>query len=249
MVLGNAFGIVTMYTLHTYDIGDVWGGEITYDPSQLSNLNAALTDFIANNQDPRAALDLNYLLLTGNQPRAIEVSFFYDGPTPSNAFAAFMSIPNLNDTTQTQRYPQLLDVPGTSALGLRSSNAVNSLPNIPSSNMTSFLEWHWNQATEGPFLPSLQDCDIEVFTMALQPIPVGLQQASMSHGPGALALDPAHGDKMWIEYDIGWVKAACDNQGPQNLMRLVDQALAYQKETYAGIEPTHYVSGDLSFVP
>jgi hypothetical protein len=85
--------------------------------------------------------------------------------------------------------------------------------------------------------------------MALQPISVGLQQASASHGPGALQVNPHHGDKMWIEYDIGWAKPGCDDQCPQGLKQFVDEALEYQKQTYAGIKPTHYKYGDLSFVP
>lgn len=130
-----------MYTLQTYDIGDIWGGQMTYDPSHLTEINEAITNFIANNQDPRAAIILGYMVVIGNESSTININYFYDGPAPpSNVFAAFMSIPSLSGTTKTQRYPQLLNVSGSSSLGLSSSNAVNSLPNMPSNNMTSFLD-------------------------------------------------------------------------------------------------------------
>jgi hypothetical protein len=249
-VPGNAFGVVTMYTLKTYDIGEVWGGERTYGPDQLNKINAAITDFISDSQDPRAAIILDYIFVAENQTNLITVAYFYNGPNPpSRVFAAFLSIPYLSDTTKTQRYPELLDTQVTSALGLRTSNVFNSLPNMPSAAMTSFLDWHWNEALNATFLSSRQTYGLELYSMALQPIPVALQRASAAHGPRALSLDPDNGDKLWIEYDVGWTNAAGDDTLPRQLKSTADRALAYQKETYAEVKPTNYVSGDLSFVP
>jgi hypothetical protein len=216
-ITGNMIGIVTMYTLITYDIGEVWGGDMTWDPKYMSEINAAISGFTANNKDSRAALIPGYT--------------------------------SLSDTTKTQRYPQLLDIPGTtSATGLRTTNAVNSLPNMCISNMTSFLDWHWNHSSRAPFMSSRKHFEIQLFTMALQPISVGLQQASTAHGSGALAVHPDHGDKMWIEYDIGWLGSTCDTKCPQQVKDLADQAVEYQREMYAESTPTNYVSGDLSYV-
>jgi hypothetical protein len=115
--------------------------------------------------------------------------------------------------------------------------------------MTSFLDWHWNEASNASFLSSRQTYGLELYSMALQPIPVALQRASAAQGPGALSLDPNNGDKLWIEYDVGWTKTAGDDKLPQQLKSAADRALAYQKKTFAGVKPTNYVSGDLSFVP
>ncbi|KAF2670785.1 FAD-binding domain-containing protein [Microthyrium microscopicum] len=246
---GNAFGVVTSYTLKAYDINQVWGGERTYGPDQLDKINSALTNFISGSQDPLAAIILDYVFVAENQTNQITVAYFYHGPTPSSVFETFMSIPYLADTTRTQRYPELLDTQVTSALGLRTSNVFNSLPNMPSTNMTSYLDWHWKQASDATLLSSRQAYGIELLSMALQPIPVALQRASGAHGAGALSLDPNNGDKLWIEYDVGWTKDAGDDILPQQLKSIADDALAYQKETYAGVNPTSYVSGDLSVVP
>jgi hypothetical protein len=249
-ITGNMIGIVTMYTLITYDIGEVWGGDMTWDPKYMSEINAAISGFTANNKDSRAALIPGYTFVAGNQSSHISMAYFYDGPSPpAKVFAAFTSVPSLSDTTKTQRYPQLLDIPGTtSATGLRTTNAVNSLPNMCISNMTSFLDWHWNHSSRAPFMSSRKHFEIQLFTMALQPISVGLQQASTAHGSGALAVHPDHGDKMWIEYDIGWMGSTCDTECPQQVKDLADQAVEYQREMYAESTPTNYVSGDLSYV-
>lgn len=182
----------------------------------------------------------------------INIDFFYHGPTPpSNVFAAFMSIPSLSNTTKTQRYPQLLTREGTtSAVGLRMADAFNSFPNMPTSNTSSFIEWQYNEMAKPSFFTnSLEQLGIELFTMTIQPVSIGFQNASKSSGPGAIALDPNNGDKLWFEYDVGWKTSSCDEYCPAQLMAIVDSAVAYQKQTYAGIKPTHYVSGDLSFAP
>ncbi|KAK4952099.1 hypothetical protein LTR10_010019 [Elasticomyces elasticus] len=248
---GNAFGVVTMYTLLAHDIGEVWGGGRTYGPEQLDKLNAAIAEFISGNQDPSAAIILDYVFVALNQTNQITVAYFYNGPTPpSDVFANFLAIPYLGaDGITTQRYPELLDTKVTSALGLRTSNVFNSLPNMPSEEMRSFLDWHWNNASNAPFVSSRQTNGLELFSMALQPVPVALQRASAAHGPSALSLDPDHGDKLWIEYDAGWTNPAGDGVLPQQLKSVADDALAYQKVTYKGVKPTNYVSGNLSVVP
>ncbi len=241
---------MTTYTFQTHDIGEIWGGSRTYSSDQLDKINAAITSFITDNQDPRAAIIADYMFVAQNQTNFITVAYFYDGPTPpSDVWAAFLSIPYLADTTETQRYPELLDTQVTSAIGLRVSNVFGSVPNMPSTEMTSFLDWHWNEALNASFLSSRQTYGVELYSMALQPVPVAMQRASAAQGSRALSLDPNNGDKLWIEYDIGWTNAAGDDTLPQQLMATVDGALAYQKATYAGIEPTNYVRGDLSFVP
>ncbi|KAK5738054.1 hypothetical protein LTR17_006297 [Elasticomyces elasticus] len=120
---------------------------------------------------------------------------------------------------------------------------------MPLEEMCSFLDWHWNNASNAPFVSSRQTYGLELFSMALQPIPVALQRASAAQGPSALSLDPDHGDKLWIEYDAGWTNPADDGVLPQQLKSVPDDTLAYQKETYKGVKPTNNVSGDLSVVP
>ncbi|KAK5738053.1 hypothetical protein LTR17_006296 [Elasticomyces elasticus] len=116
---GSAFGVVTTYTFQTHDIGEVWGGGRTYGPDQLDKLNAAIAEFISGNQDPSAAIILDYVFVALNQTNQITVAYFYNGPTPrSDDFATFLAIPYLGaDGITTQRYPELLDTKVTSALG------------------------------------------------------------------------------------------------------------------------------------
>ncbi|KAK4889592.1 hypothetical protein LTR27_011670 [Elasticomyces elasticus] len=230
---GNAFGVVTMYTYQTHDIGEAWGGGRTYGPEQLDKLNAAIAEFISGNQDPRAGIILDYVFVALNQTNQITVAYFYNGPTSIMGPLRDSTFSRPSWRSRTLRYPELLDTKVTSALGLRTSNVFfNSLPNMPSEEMRSFLDWHWNNASNAPFVSLRQTSGLELFSMALQPIPVAPQRASAAQGSSALSLDPHHGDKLWIEYDAGWTNPAGDGVLPQQLKSVADDALAYQKETY-----------------
>ena len=83
--------------------------------------------------------------------------------------------------------------------------------------------------------------------MAIQPIPVGLQQANAVRGPAALSLNPELGDKIWIEYSLEWQDPSSDVVLPQQLASLVEDAAAYQKQHFARVKPTNYRFGDLMF--
>jgi len=254
---GNAFAIVTKFTLRTHDMGDVWGGQRIYSAAQFSTVFSAVTTFIAANKDPKAAIIPTLVAQPagpGNTTIVSVVYFFYDGPTPPvDVFAAFDAIAAVLDTTHTQRYPQLLDVPGSTPMGLSTTISVQSFPNLPHDDMVAFLDWLWGQVANSTFMRSPADMGIQLLSLALQPIPATLQAASVRQGGGKdaspISQDPAVGDKIWVEYDIAWAGALCDRECPAGLQRLVTQALSHQKSVYGGVRPTHYVSGDRSRAP
>jgi hypothetical protein len=146
------------------------------------------------------------------------------------------------------RYPELLNMTEQTNFQIRTSDSISSLLNMPHQQMTEFLQWHYQEANNASFI---RDTDIgfSLFSMALQPIPVGLQRENFNRGPAALQTDPAHGDKLWIEYSLGWTKPLCNETCPQTLINVVDSAKFHPQEKYRGVKPTNCVSGDLSFVP
>jgi FAD/FMN-containing dehydrogenase len=218
---------------------------------QYPALFAAVTDFVANNTDPKAAVIPTLILLgPANVVDISTVFFFYDGATPAGAFAAFDAIPSLLDTRETQRYPQLLDVPLTGDTGFSTAIAMQTFPNLPHGDMVSFLEQHWGQASDAALLRSLTSLDVQLFSVALQPMPAMLQRASASSpfAPSPLTPDPSAGDKIWIEYDIEWLGAPCDSACPAALRTLITDGLAHETSAYgSGTPPTNYVAGNASW--
>lgn len=224
---------------------------MVFTVDKLTEVSAAITNFVANNDDPKAAMIPTFIMIgPANAINLFTIFFFYDGPEPpADIFADFEDIVPLLNTVKTQRYPELTDLPANSDLGQSTANGVNSFPNMPAEEMTEFLEWHWNQANDAAIKRSISRFDIQLFTMAIQPIPASMQNVSASTGSSPLAMDYRNGDKIWIEYNIGWLNPDCSEDCPKAVKDLLDEAKSHHKNNYAGVPPTNYQSGDLSYVP
>ncbi|KAJ7727580.1 FAD dependent oxidoreductase [Mycena metata] len=91
---GNNFGIVTKFTLKTFARGNVWGGAISYPPSALSAVQAAILQFNNNVTDPKAQITPAYTHVSGEFHPSIVL--FYDAPAqPAEIYDTFLAIPNL----------------------------------------------------------------------------------------------------------------------------------------------------------
>lgn len=107
---GSQFGIVTQFTVKAYPIGKVWGGIRTYDESKTDELYKAMHEFIPySNEDPKAAIIVTSLILTGSS-RINLLFYFYQGEKPptTGAFADLLMIKSTLSTTKTQSYPDLV---------------------------------------------------------------------------------------------------------------------------------------------
>ncbi|KAI0266243.1 FAD dependent oxidoreductase [Gloeopeniophorella convolvens] len=90
----NNFGIVTRFTLVSHPQGEVWGGFIVYNGTQINAVKAAISAFVKTD-DPKAALIANFGFVAPG-PLVSSALVFYDGPTPPpGIFDGFMSIPSL----------------------------------------------------------------------------------------------------------------------------------------------------------
>lgn len=114
--------------------------------------------------------------------------------------------------------------------------------------MTTFFEEYYNQTFAQSFTDSLSSLDVQIMGFDPQPVPVVIQQASIDQGGNALGLDPANGDRIFFENNLLWVNQLCDTQCPEYSRQVSDSLLEYHKEHYAGVPPTNYQSGNISFI-
>lgn len=108
--LNQAIGIATQYTIEAHPIGQVWGGIRIYDAANADQIYAALHAFTPSNvNDPKEAIILTNVDATASLT-TILIFYFYDGPEPptEGAFADFLAIPHILDTTKTQSYAELV---------------------------------------------------------------------------------------------------------------------------------------------
>ncbi|RDA86152.1 hypothetical protein CP532_3044 [Ophiocordyceps camponoti-leonardi (nom. inval.)] len=258
---GNQFAIVTRMLLRTFVVGDgglVWGGVRIYAGNQRAALFAAIANFTASNRDNKAAIIPTFTIidafgLVQHFPIGV-LFFFYDGRrAPPGVFDAFDAIPTIFSNTVTRPYlaltRQLLG--GNFYKNLRVRLRVNAFPNMPVPAMSSFLARHWDHVVSTTSAAAADDrMDLRVFSFVLQPIPRALAVASMAAMPmpNALGLDPDHGDRIWVQYDLAWANPACDRFCALRLKKIVDGAKEVHRWGFAGIPPTNYRSGNLEYL-
>lgn len=254
---GNQFAVVTKLTIKTYDSGidgKVWGGVRTYLGIQHADILAAVARFTEGNKDPKAAIipTFNFVSLAVLNVPAIIIAFFYDGPTPpAGVFDDFDAIESLSDNTKTRPFESLTrELLAGNYKGLRFNIAVNTFPNMPAQNMTSFLHEHFELVREASIKAGVLDLlDFKSFSFAVQPMSHDIVQASQNTGGGnALGMVADHGDRVWIEYDLSWASPLCDSHCADFLKKLMTAAHDLHVQKYSGIYPTNYKSGDLEYL-
>lgn len=175
---------------------------------------------------------------------------FYDGPTPpAGVFDDFDAIKELVSTTGTKSYYDMSQEAGGAALvGFGNSFREITYPNLPEDDMVDFLNYYWNTTYERVLIDGLESgLDVQITGYVPQPLSVRIVEASNAQGPNALGLDPAHGDRIFVENQFLWASPLCAERCPQYAANISSELMAYQKSKYGNVEPTHYQSGDISF--
>jgi hypothetical protein len=83
--------------------------------------------------------------------------------------------------------------------------------------------------------PSL---DLMIFSWVLQPLPHQIATASAACGGNLLALNPADGHRMWVEYDLSWINPQDDERANTHIRTqsalMVDLAMSVPDQRSVG---------------
>ncbi|GLA68782.1 hypothetical protein AtubIFM55763_006981 [Aspergillus tubingensis] len=251
---GNRFGIVTKFTLKAHPLGDngqVWGGIRSYTADKREQIFEALSNFTSEYPDAKAAIIPTFDFgLPGALVSNPGIFFFYDGAKPSaNAFAGLEDIESFIDSTKTTSYTDLTNaVGGAKIYGINAAIHVNTFPNMPSQQMTQLFETHWTTYQSMIKNDSSRNLDFQLGTFTPQPLSMRIARASQNAGGNALGLDPAYGDRVWVENDLIWVNPVCNDACPEYLREVADTVKEAFNNTLLGTKPTHYQSGDVDWI-
>lgn len=252
---GNQFAIVTNFKLQAHPAGingQVWGGVRLYNLDKAPALFSAVQKFTENYPDTKAAIIATFIF--GGPLNIINAFtgplffFFYDGPTPpAGIFDDFDAIESISNDTQTRSYWSMSqEAGGASMTGFGNSFRVNTVPNLPHDQMVDYYNASLKFTETQSFNDSLMNLlDIQIMGFDVQPLSHKIAQASQDNGGNCLNLDPAHGDRVWIENNLLWLNRLCDSTCPDLSRHQADQSLAYMKANQNGVPPTNYVSGDI----
>ncbi|KAI9373942.1 hypothetical protein BJX61DRAFT_551931 [Aspergillus egyptiacus] len=201
---GNAYGVVTRYTVQSYPAQTFHAGVLVYLLQQTTAVLNAIAAFIAHNTDPKAAIIGTYMklptpdLFNLNLDEAIILFLVYDGPDAGPTFNNFTAIPHLLNTLAQTDYNGVVNMPlpgGAEISKGRNTFRVTAHSGDPDGLATLhrlYENWStWSTDNKGSYLLTSFD---------IQPIPKSLTDASNA---GPLGGNPMHmpdGPWYWINY-------------------------------------------------
>ena len=197
---GNAYGIVTKYTVEARPTGTFHSGNIIYPLGPLAaRANQAAHDFARYNTDPKAAIIGTWEKLgvpdLGTGLQDVYLLFaVYDGPDPGHVFDNFTAIPHLIDDRAQHTYVETVNNPPFAASIARSDNIFRTAAYHIDDDSYLAVPARWQRWAEDHVgMWSLLSID-------LQPIPKSLTDASKRQGGNAINLPD--GPYYWLNYLI-----------------------------------------------
>lgn len=248
---GNQFAIVTEFVLETFAIGQVWGGHKIYSLDQKNALINATHNLVSDYYDTKAAVIVTFSTTLDALADIFVVFFYYNSPEgPGPILSEFDSIPSLIDATKGPRsYKDLInDNSQFSIDGMRYLIRTGTFPNLPGAAGIDLYQNVFNSWFSLAKTYQAKQIDNYVFSLAYQPVPYKLQSASVSapNGVNLLGLDPAYGDKVFMEYDVSWLLPTTDAEAAADLTNITQPAQQYAQQKYSNSKPTHWTGGDVS---
>ncbi|KAL4790381.1 hypothetical protein BDV19DRAFT_335753 [Aspergillus venezuelensis] len=204
---GNAYGVVTRYTVQSVPANTFYAGIVVYLFQQNSDVLDAISNFITYNEDPQAAIIGTYMklptpdLLDLNLDEAIIMFLVYDGTKEEyeqgKPFKNFTDIPHLLNTQKEMDYSGVVNmpIPGSAELNSGRNQFRVTAHNGDAqgiSNLNDLYEaWRdWSDENKGKYL---------ITSFDIQPIPRSLTDASNSNfGGNAMAMPD--GPWYWVNY-------------------------------------------------
>ncbi|KAJ5768353.1 hypothetical protein N7533_000936 [Penicillium manginii] len=197
---GNAYGVVTKYTVQSRPIGQFYAGNIIFLFAQKDDVISAIGDFIKYNTDPKAAIIGTYEKLPTpdlnlNIDEAIIMFLVYDGEDPGDAFKNFTSIPSLLNTMSVKTYPEVVNMPIPMSTELsRGANmfrvGVHRADNGTYENALDVWR-NWAESNKGKYV---------LLSLDFQPVLKSLTDASKAQGGNAMQMPD--GPWFWLNYLI-----------------------------------------------
>lgn len=197
---GNAYGIVTKYTVQSRPVGHFFAGNVIYLFERNDAVAGAIEAFMQYNSDPKASIIATYLKLPTldlnfNLDEAILMFLVYDGPDPGDVFNNFTSIPYLLNTMSLKTYPEVINMPiplltqltrGDNIFRVGVHRVIDD-----DSYKTAIDAWrNWAETNKGSY---------ELLTFDYEPVPKSLTDASNAQN-GGNAMQMPEGPWFWISY-------------------------------------------------
>ncbi|RFU81866.1 fad binding domain-containing [Trichoderma arundinaceum] len=217
------FGIVTKFTIKTFPIGQIWGGDSYYYTSSLNDHVQALYDFTANpNYDTDAGYFLCYAYTPGSGPLLTNRIAYAKPVVNPPAFQAITSIPG-----QVQNTTQIIDL-GTFSNQSYQSSPVGYQQDTWAVTFTNNVQWLQNLWTiYENSIPTLSGVANVTWSLTLEPMTPSIAVQTKANGGNVLGLDsiPSEGlilcllSATWVSPNDTKKMNAASDQLLQNIIQ------------------------------
>eukprot|EP00756_Hemistasia_phaeocysticola_P051177 Hpha_TRINITY_DN26358_c0_g1::TRINITY_DN26358_c0_g1_i2::g.9396::m.9396 len=201
---GNAYGVVTRYTVQTRPSGTFYAGNVIYMAEQTHAVMAAIENFTMYNTDPRAAIIGTYEK-TPTPSLGIDLDEFailflvYDGPDAGGVFDNFTNIPHVLKTLKQRSYLDVVKLPSPD-IDLTDLARGNNVFRVKvhriggaATYKAVYAAWkEWCKANKDVYALSSID---------FQPVPASLAAASAAQN-GGNAMQMPGGPWLWLNFLI-----------------------------------------------
>ncbi len=240
---GNAYGVVTRYTVASRPAATFYAGNLAFLFNQTDAVLAATQDFARYNQDPKAAIITTYEKLPTpglqelglNLDEAVIMFLVYDGEDDKGAFKVcysvmqecagadhlaypiwqnFTSIPHVLNTLGRKSYKEVVNMPVPGAAGAPPvGNIFRNSVHRVEGNGIAVALDTWREWADSHKGLYL------LSSLDLQPVPRSLTDASKAQGGNALAMPD--GPWLWINYLISNVPGPIFDAGKASFKEMV----------------------------
>ncbi|KAL4919182.1 hypothetical protein BDW62DRAFT_209913 [Aspergillus aurantiobrunneus] len=229
---GNAYGVVTKYTVQSHPVDTFYAGIVVYLFEQNSDVLNAISNFIQYNEDPKAAIIGTYMKLPTpdlelNLDEAVTMFLVYDGEDAGGVFKNFTDIPHLANTLGQTDYNGVVNmpIPGSAELNKGRNTfrvTVHGGDQKGIANLNELYEkWRaWSDKNKGKYVLTSFD---------IQPIPKSLTDASNANF-GGNAMQMPDGPWYWVNYLLTASPLLSDED--------LDEVQASYKELVEAVPPT-----------
>ncbi|OTA90182.1 hypothetical protein M434DRAFT_14123 [Hypoxylon sp. CO27-5] len=212
----NNFGIVSKFTMKTYDIHDAWGGVRVYSLDALPQIFDALYQYQSvENKDPYANIMLQAFPTNASIGAILNIVYLKPEEEPE-AFAPFRNITPLADLTKLQTLTELMlaaPVPELTRVNWFSSSFTNDKELF---NEVAEI------VTKAPELDQLTNLTAGSMAFGWQPISSSAVLAGQaSDGGNALGLQPVN--QTWLVLDVGWWSPEDDEKAHNYTLSMINK--------------------------
>lgn len=203
----NNFGIITRFDLKTYPANPIFGGTISYGPSEVPQYIDAL-DLYCQSPDgidnPKTATLPNIFIDPASGNMTVAATIFHDG-TDQSSFQNFTAIPTVSNTAKVRNFTDFISESVSSV-----DRSFRDVFNTRSLKISAHSVRLINDSITALAISSLKDVEGSQVSLSVQPVATSWLKAAKAAGGDAIDLDPADGNFIAFNLYTRWSNAADD---------------------------------------